>query len=66
MEKYTRLLLANPSNIPKDVKLYVPIMKRLNEMTDDEIRQRVFSKQRGSWGEKAVRAFKARSIVADS
>ena len=26
MEKYTRLLIADPSNIPKDVQLYVPIM----------------------------------------
>ena len=42
MEKYTRLLLDNPSKIPKDIQLYVPIMKRLNELTDDEIRQRIF------------------------
>ena len=42
MEKYTRLLLDNPSKIPKDVQLYVPIMKRLNELTDDELKQRIF------------------------
>ena len=42
MEKYTRLLLDNPSKIPKDVQLYVAIMKRLNELTDDEIKQRIF------------------------
>ena len=42
MEKYTKLLLADPLKSPKDVKLYVPIMKRLKEMTGDEISQRVF------------------------
>ena len=42
MDKYTKLLLANPSKIPKDISLYVLIMKRLNDTTDDDIRQRVF------------------------
>ena len=45
MEKYTRLLLLQPGEtlrFPKDIVLYVPIMKRLNEMSDDDIKRRIF------------------------
>ena len=45
MEKYTRLLLLQPGEtlrLPKDIVLYVPIMKRLNEMSDDEIKRHIF------------------------
>ena len=42
MEKYTRLLLQEPAKIPYDVKLYGPIMQRLNELSDDDIKSRVF------------------------
>ena len=40
MEKYIKLLLADPTKIPKGVKLFGPIMKRLNDITDDEIKTR--------------------------
>ena len=45
MEKYTRLLLLQPGEtlkLPKDIVLYVPIMQRLNEMSDDQIKRQIF------------------------
>ena len=48
MEKYTRLLLlpmdtpGETLRLPKDIVLYVPILKRLNEMSDDEIKRHIF------------------------
>ena len=45
MEKYTRLLLLQPGEtlrLPKDIVLFVPIIKRLNEMSDEQIKREVF------------------------